>query len=236
MPGSHGLRGRTSQIDDVINASREMIDSTFDSPPEGLEGSKAVWMLVTARTREGSASPSLRPRRSAPRRSGAQCDVARCGRRTEPFEHRDLRGSPPQGTRVGAPPRARRRRSGAIQPTLVGIGDMKLRRKRTRKGRHTYGVLNPSRASFSGDREAASREEHFRLETIGPRMSASAGLPGPVVAPTADCAAQRAQYPKDRAQDDQDATEYPKDGAVEVSREDEQVDAKSDQTCSFRCT
>jgi hypothetical protein len=38
--------GDTSQIDDVISAAREMIDSTFDSPPEGLEGSKAVWMLV----------------------------------------------------------------------------------------------------------------------------------------------------------------------------------------------
>jgi hypothetical protein len=30
----------------VIAGSREMIDSTFDSPPEGLEGVKALWMLV----------------------------------------------------------------------------------------------------------------------------------------------------------------------------------------------
>jgi hypothetical protein len=45
--------GDTSQIDDVINASREMIDSTFDSPPEGLEGSKAVWMLVDRENARG---------------------------------------------------------------------------------------------------------------------------------------------------------------------------------------
>ena len=30
----------------MIAGSREMIDSKFDSPPEGLEGVKAVWMLV----------------------------------------------------------------------------------------------------------------------------------------------------------------------------------------------
>ena len=52
------------------------------------------------------------------------------------------------------------------------------------------------------------------------------------MAPTAHCAAERAQYPKDRAYNDQDATDYPKDGAVENNREDEQDDAKSDQTCS----
>src|SRR4051812_8210948 len=36
----------TSQMDAVIDGARQMIDSTFDSPPEGLEGAKAVWMLV----------------------------------------------------------------------------------------------------------------------------------------------------------------------------------------------
>jgi hypothetical protein len=49
------------------------------------------------------------------------------------------------------------------------------------------------------------------------------------VAPAAHCTAQRAQYPKDHAQDDQDATDYPKDGAVENKREDDQDDAKGDQ-------
>ena len=35
MPGSHGSRVATCrEIDDVINAARQMIDSTFDSPPE----------------------------------------------------------------------------------------------------------------------------------------------------------------------------------------------------------
>jgi hypothetical protein len=38
--------GDTSQVDEVIAGTRQMIDSTFDSPPEGLEGVKAVWMLV----------------------------------------------------------------------------------------------------------------------------------------------------------------------------------------------
>jgi hypothetical protein len=50
-----------------------------------------------------------------------------------------------------------------------------------------------------------------------------------VVAPTAHRAADRAQYPKDHSQDDQDATDYPKDGAAENKREDDQDDAKSDQ-------
>ena len=45
--------GDVSQIDDVINAAREMTDSTFDSPPEGLEGSKAVWMLVDRENARG---------------------------------------------------------------------------------------------------------------------------------------------------------------------------------------
>jgi hypothetical protein len=36
----------TSQMEAVISGAREQIDSTFDSPPEGLEGTKAVWMLV----------------------------------------------------------------------------------------------------------------------------------------------------------------------------------------------
>lgn len=45
--------GDVSQIDDVINASRQMIDATFDSPPEGLEGSKAVWMLVDRENARG---------------------------------------------------------------------------------------------------------------------------------------------------------------------------------------
>jgi hypothetical protein len=45
--------GDISQIDDVINAARDMIDATFDSPPEGLEGSKAVWMLVDRENARG---------------------------------------------------------------------------------------------------------------------------------------------------------------------------------------
>ena len=38
--------GDVSQIEAVIAGARETVDSTFDSPPEGLEGAKAVWMLV----------------------------------------------------------------------------------------------------------------------------------------------------------------------------------------------
>ena len=50
------------------------------------------------------------------------------------------------------------------------------------------------------------------------------------MAPTTHCAAQSAQYPKDHAEDDQDATDYPKEGAVEYKREDDQDDANGDQT------
>ena len=45
--------GDASRLDEVIAASREMIDSTFDSPPEGLEGVKAVWMLVDREAAKG---------------------------------------------------------------------------------------------------------------------------------------------------------------------------------------
>lgn len=45
--------GDTSQMDAVIEGAREMIDSNFDSPPEGLEGAKAVWMLVDRENARG---------------------------------------------------------------------------------------------------------------------------------------------------------------------------------------
>ena len=45
--------GDTSQIDAVIEGARETIDSNFDSPPEGLEGAKAVWMLVDRENARG---------------------------------------------------------------------------------------------------------------------------------------------------------------------------------------
>ena len=49
------------------------------------------------------------------------------------------------------------------------------------------------------------------------------------MAPTAHCAAHRAQYPKDHTQDDQDHAEHPKNADVEDSTEDEQDDPKDDQ-------
>ena len=45
--------GDISQIDAVIDGARQMMDSTFDSPPEGLEGAKAVWMLVDRENARG---------------------------------------------------------------------------------------------------------------------------------------------------------------------------------------
>ena len=41
--------GDTSRMDEVIAGAREMIDS----PPEGLEGAKAVWMLVDRENARG---------------------------------------------------------------------------------------------------------------------------------------------------------------------------------------
>ena len=45
--------GDTSQMDAVIDGAREQIDSNFDSPPEGMEGMKAVWMLVDRENARG---------------------------------------------------------------------------------------------------------------------------------------------------------------------------------------
>jgi hypothetical protein len=45
--------GDTSQIEAVIDGARETVDSTFDSPPEGLEGVKAIWVLVDRENARG---------------------------------------------------------------------------------------------------------------------------------------------------------------------------------------
>jgi hypothetical protein len=45
--------GDASRIDEVISGAREMIDSNFDSPPEGMEGVKSVWMLVDRENAKG---------------------------------------------------------------------------------------------------------------------------------------------------------------------------------------
>lgn len=45
--------GDPSRMDELIDGNREMIDSTFDSPPEGLEGVKSVWMLVDRENAKG---------------------------------------------------------------------------------------------------------------------------------------------------------------------------------------
>ncbi len=45
--------GDTSRMDEVIDGTRKMIDENFDSPPEGLEGAKAVWMLVDRENARG---------------------------------------------------------------------------------------------------------------------------------------------------------------------------------------
>ena len=45
--------GDTSQIEAVIDGARQTIDSTFDSPPEGLEGVRAIWMLVDRENARG---------------------------------------------------------------------------------------------------------------------------------------------------------------------------------------
>jgi hypothetical protein len=56
--------GDTSQMDSVIDGARQMIDSNFDSPPEGLEGAKAVWMLVDRENARGLGVTSLKTRRT----------------------------------------------------------------------------------------------------------------------------------------------------------------------------
>jgi|ERR687895_115128 hypothetical protein len=45
--------GDTSQMDAVINGARDQVDSNFDSPPEGMEGVKAVWVLVDRENARG---------------------------------------------------------------------------------------------------------------------------------------------------------------------------------------
>ena len=45
--------GDASRMDEVIDGTRKMIDANFDSPPEGLEGAKAIWMLVDRENARG---------------------------------------------------------------------------------------------------------------------------------------------------------------------------------------
>jgi hypothetical protein len=47
------FEGDPSRIDQAIEAVRGQIESQWDSPPEGLESVKQVWMLVNRETGEG---------------------------------------------------------------------------------------------------------------------------------------------------------------------------------------
>jgi hypothetical protein len=45
--------GEPGRLDEAIEANRRYIESSLDSPPEGLEGVKAVWMLVDRQAGRG---------------------------------------------------------------------------------------------------------------------------------------------------------------------------------------
>lgn len=42
-----------SRMDEVVEANRASIDASLDSPPEGLEGIRGVWMLVDRENSRG---------------------------------------------------------------------------------------------------------------------------------------------------------------------------------------
>ena len=95
--------GDISQIDAVIDGARQMIDSTFDSPPEGLEGAKAVWMLVDRENAKGLGITLFENEEDLRRGDEALNAMSPpCRRRPAPCERRDLRDSPPQGTLITA--------------------------------------------------------------------------------------------------------------------------------------
>jgi hypothetical protein len=40
------FEGTPDKLNEAVDATSSQIDESFDSPPEGLEGAKEVWMLV----------------------------------------------------------------------------------------------------------------------------------------------------------------------------------------------
>ena len=45
--------GDPARLAEEISASRDQIERGFESPPEGLEGAKGVWMLVDRKSGKG---------------------------------------------------------------------------------------------------------------------------------------------------------------------------------------
>jgi hypothetical protein len=47
------FEGKPDQVEKGIAASRDLLESSLDSPPDGLEGVKGLWMLVDRSTGKG---------------------------------------------------------------------------------------------------------------------------------------------------------------------------------------
>ena len=45
--------GDPSRLDETIEANRRYVEQSLDSPPEGLEGAKGIWMLVDRKAARG---------------------------------------------------------------------------------------------------------------------------------------------------------------------------------------
>ena len=94
------FEGDPDRIDEAIDAARKQAEANWDSPPEGLESAKELWMLLD---RENAGRPrhhGVRDRgRHASSRCGAERDVAG-GPRWTPHERGLLRGGPAQAARL----------------------------------------------------------------------------------------------------------------------------------------
>ena len=57
------FEGEPDHVDEAIEAARGQAEANWESPPEGLEVVKELWMSVDREGRRGSASRSTRRRR-----------------------------------------------------------------------------------------------------------------------------------------------------------------------------
>jgi hypothetical protein len=72
-------------MDEAIDAARKQAEANWDSPPEGLEGAKELWMLLDRENAEGlgiTVFESEEDMRRADAALNAMSPVAPGGRRT----------------------------------------------------------------------------------------------------------------------------------------------------------
>ena len=58
------FEGDPDRVGEAIDAARKQAEANWDSPPEGLESAKELWMLLDRETQQASESRCSKPRKT----------------------------------------------------------------------------------------------------------------------------------------------------------------------------